>query len=78
MYWPPISPNLNSMEIIWHVIKNYLQDNYPNVMSYDQIRTVIKDLWRLVGEELFKDLIESIPARYQAVIDANGLFTNIR
>ena len=31
--------------------------------------------WENVGEHEFRELIESMQARCQAVIDANGLFT---
>ena len=35
IYWPPFSPNLNPIEKVWHIIKNYLQDHYPENISYD-------------------------------------------
>jgi hypothetical protein len=30
-------------------MKNYLQDNYPEVMSYDQLQAAVKDAWDKVG-----------------------------
>jgi hypothetical protein len=36
--WPPFSLDLNPIERIWHIIKNYLQDNFPEVMSYDVLQ----------------------------------------
>jgi len=44
-------------------------------MGYDQLRSAVKEAWEKVGEDEFKALIESMPARCQAVIDAEGLFT---
>jgi len=35
----------------------------------------LKDVWEKVGKHEFKDLINSMQARCQAVIDANDLFT---
>jgi hypothetical protein len=75
IFWPPFSPDLNPIERVWHIMKNYLQDNYPENMGYGPLRRAVKDAWDKVGEFEFRALIESMPARCQAVIDANGLFT---
>ena len=56
-------------------MKNYLQDNYPENMSYDRLRDAVKDAWEKVGRFEFETLIRSMTACCQAVIDANGLFT---
>ena len=75
IFWPLFSPNLNPIERVQHIMKNYLQDNYSETMQYDELRSAVKDAQEKVGEFEFKALIESMPARCQAVIDANGLFT---
>lgn len=75
IYWPPFSPDLNPIERVWHIMKNYLQDNYPEIVGYTQLREAVKDAWDKVGEEAFRALIESMPERCQAVIDAKGLHT---
>jgi len=56
-------------------MKNYRQDNYPENMTYDRLRATVKTAWENVGEHEFRELIECMQARCQAVIDANGLFT---
>jgi len=56
-------------------MKNYQQDNYPENMNYNRLREAVKDTWNKVGQHEFEVLINSMPARCQAVIDANGLFT---
>jgi transposase len=43
IFWPPFSPDLNPIERVWHIIKNYLQDHYPEIMSYNQLRAAVKD-----------------------------------
>jgi transposase len=70
----PLSPDLNPIERVWHIMKNYLQDNYPEGMSYNRLRAAVKDAWEKAGRFEFEKLINSIPARCQAVIDAVGLF----
>jgi len=52
-----------------------LQDNYPEVVKYEQLRAAVKNAWEKVGQFEFQALIDSMPAHCQAVIDANGLFT---
>jgi hypothetical protein len=44
-------------------------------MSYDKLRVAVKDAWEKVGRFEFEELINSMLARCQAVIDADGLFT---
>jgi len=73
--WPAYSPDLNPIAKVWHIMKNYLQDNFPENMTYDRLRVAVKTAWDNVGEHEFRDLIESMQACCQAVIDANGLFT---
>jgi len=75
IFWPPFSPDLNPIERVWHIMKNYIQDNYSETLNYSNLRIAVKDAWEKVGEDEFKALIESMPARCQAVIDANRLFT---
>lgn len=75
IFWPPFSPDLNPIERVWHFMKNYLQDNYPEKMTYDQLRAAVKDAWEKVGQEQLDELLDSMPARMAAVIAVNGMFT---
>ena len=75
IFWPPFSLDLNPIERVWHIMKNYLQDNYPENMTYNALRAAVKDAWEKVGRHEFEELINSMPARCQAVIGADGLFT---
>jgi hypothetical protein len=75
IFWPPYSPDLNPIEKVWHIMKNYLQDHFPENMTYDKLRMAVKKAWEKVGRFEFEALINIMPVRCQAVIDANGMFT---
>ena len=75
IFWLPFSPDLNPIERVWYIIKNYLQDNYPENMSYNRLREAVNEAWEKVGKAEFEELIKSMKDRCQAVINANGLFT---
>ena len=75
IYWPPFSPDLNPIERVWYIMKNYLQDNFEENMSYDRLRVAVKEAWEKVGEAELEALINSMKERCQAVIDARGYFT---
>jgi transposase len=76
IFWPPFSPDLNPIERVWHIMKIiYKIIIQKEDMSHNQLTAAVKDAWDKVGEFEFKALIESMPERCQAVIDAKGLFT---
>ena len=56
-------------------MKNYLQNNYSEVVTYDHLQAAVKNAWEKVGEFEFRALIGSMSSRCQAVIDAQGRFT---
>ena len=63
IYWPPFSPNLTPIEKVQHIIKNYLQDYYPENISYDQLRAVVKDAQEKVRSFEFEALINTMRER---------------
>ena len=74
IFWPAFSPDLNPIEMVWNWMKDWIQEHYPNdnELSYNLLREVVRAAWDAVPETFLKDLIESMPARCQAVIDACG------
>ena len=76
--WPPFSPDLNPIETLWKHIKEYLQEKYRDCpfKSYEQQKERIIEAWEIVVTlGLLRELIESMPARIEAVIAANRRFT---
>lgn len=76
IFWPPFSPDLNPIETIWNWMKDYIENKYGDVrMGYDQLRAVVKEAWDAISPYQLHELVASMPARCQAVIDAEGGYT---
>ena len=72
MKWPAQSPGLNPIEHLWQHLKAKLQ-------QYNTLPKGVHELWDRVAKELTEippetcqKLIESMPRRIQAVLEAKG------
>ena len=75
--WPPFSSDLNPIEKVWNIMKNWIQDHYGDhdKLSYNALRKAVREAWDAVTPEQLEELINEMGARCQAVIDADGKFT---
>ncbi|KAE9380210.1 hypothetical protein N431DRAFT_310136, partial [Stipitochalara longipes BDJ] len=74
--WPPCSPDLNPIEMIWDDMKDYIQEHYPKVhSSYKKLRAAVQEAWDSITHERIRELVRSMKDRCQAVIDAEGWHT---
>ena len=53
-------------------MKDYIDDNFPERMTYAQLRVAVREAWDSITIDQLNQLIDSMHARCQAVIDANG------
>jgi len=71
--WPAKSPDLNPIEHLWAIVKQRVCEGPP--LGY------VKELWERLErtwwdiEHLCRQLVESMPARIEAVIEARGGYT---
>ena len=75
--WPAFSPDLNPIEAVWNSMKDFIQLKYPDLRSgktrsLDQLRVIVEEAWDSITTDELAALVSSMPARCQAVLDANG------
>jgi transposase len=70
--WPAQSPDLNPIEHLWVHLKKALQ-GYPKPPSgVHELWSRLEEEWNKIPPEVCQRLIESMPRRIEAVIDAKG------
>ncbi|KAI0993653.1 hypothetical protein K3495_g14531 [Podosphaera aphanis] len=76
--WPPYSPDLNPIEHVWKLMKDYIAYHYPdlapeNNRSQDELRRIMAEAWdKAMDENELEKLVESMPSRIRAVCEAQG------
>lgn len=73
MSWPAQSPDLNPIENLWAILDSRLKDHQPG--TKEELFEVLKAGWNSFDRDLLTGLVDSMPARCQAVIDSEGYAT---
>ena len=81
--WPAYSPDLNPIEQCWAWIKDWISKHYPDLDSLpkrgniakDALLNAITEAWEEMKDEMLENLIDSMPRRYAAVVEAKGRYT---
>ncbi len=68
--WPANSPDLNSIENLWGIVKRKMRDTRPN--NADDPKAAIKATWASIPPQQCHKLITSMPRGIEAVIKAKG------
>ncbi len=68
--WPPQSPDLNPIEHLWDVVKREIRIMDVQLTNLQQLRDAIMSIWTKISEECFQHLVESMPQRIKAVLNA--------
>ena len=84
MEWPPNSPDLNPIEHLWAHIKTELHRRYPDTKYLKGgpsavrgiLKTRLSEVWWSIEDGVLEQLVESMPGRVQAVLDARGWHTD--
>jgi hypothetical protein len=75
--WPAYSPDLSPIEALWNLMKDWIEATYGDLEKYSlkKLRQIVAESWDNITSEQLDELIDTMPARCQAVIDAGGLCT---
>lgn len=73
--WPPQSPDLNPIENLWSQLKKDMADFQETNSNLSLLWENVLNKWNQITSEQCKNLVESMPRRIQAVIDAKGGYT---
>ncbi|KAI7942321.1 hypothetical protein MJO28_012348 [Puccinia striiformis f. sp. tritici] len=69
--WPSQSPDLNPIENVWKVLKTNVQ-NFYHPRSVDEMHEALRQAWDDFPSSTLIHIIDSMPGRMQAVIEAEG------
>lgn len=82
MDWRPYSPNLNSMENLWSLLKREIYRLHPHLLhapnttnTKQRLIAAAREAWLNLRDDILIRLSETMPDRIQAVLKANGWYT---
>ena len=70
MIWPPQSPDLSPIELLWDEVDRQVQERKPT--SVEALVRIVKSTWKEIAEDVLEKLLKRMPLLCQAVINAGG------
>ena len=70
--WPSSSLDLNSIENLWHILHSKIRKRRPKILKKEDLMCALVEEWEELDIVVVNHLIDSMPHRLQAVIDAKG------
>jgi transposase len=68
--WPPGSPELNPIEILWAIMSKEVEKRLPD--SKDDLKNFVQYVWNNIPIETITSLIDSFPQKLMKVLQLHG------
>jgi transposase len=72
MTWPPQSPDLNPIENLWSHLDSRVRERPTPPKNATELVAFLKEEWELISSDFTAKLVNSMPRRIAAVINAQG------
>ena len=70
---PPQSPDINPIENLWHLVDVEIRKR--KITNKSDLQRVLSEEWTKIAKETTQKLVESMPKRLEAIIEAKGMHT---
>ena len=72
LHWPAQSPDLNPINNIWDELEHCIRKHIPLPKNEMELFNLLQEEWSNIDESVYKNLVESMERRVQAVVKAKG------
>lgn len=70
--WPASSPDLNPIEEVWRRMKGHIYRMEERPTTVPGMTAAVQEAWEFIPDLEIRHLVDSMPERVQAVIEAQG------
>lgn len=70
--WPPNSPDLSPIEMLWAILKNRLCDVEPQPSNQEELEEALLTLWDDLEQDIIDDIVSTFENRLKMCADVFG------